>query len=83
LQPRLAEPFSAVMLSGCFHYFSAAGLAGNLPTEQKSMVLKFVSSETEYVNVIIHLSKNHPQAMDSISLLVNQPPHVTNMIKQT
>ncbi len=46
--------------------FSAAGLAQNLTPEQKSMVLKFVSSETKYVNVIIHLSKNHRQAVNSI-----------------
>ncbi len=57
--------FSAVRLSYCFCFFSAAGLAGNLSTEQKSMVLKFVSSETKYVNVIVHLRKNHPHAMDS------------------
>jgi hypothetical protein len=37
------------MLSPCFQFFSAAGLAGNLTTEQKILVLKFVSSETEYV----------------------------------
>jgi hypothetical protein len=54
------------MLSHCFCFFLAAGLAGKLTTEQKSMVLKFVSSETEYVYAIIHLSKNHPQAMDSL-----------------
>jgi hypothetical protein len=71
------------MLSRCFCFFLGAGLAGALTTEQKSMVLKFVSSETKNVNVIIHLSKNHPQAMDSIFLLVNQPPHVANMMKQT
>jgi hypothetical protein len=71
------------MLSCCFCFFSAAGLARKLATEQKSMALKFVSSETKYVNVIVHLSKNHPQAMDSIFLLVDQPPHVTNMMKQT
>jgi hypothetical protein len=83
LQPHPAEPlFSAVMLSRCFCIFSDAGLAGHLTSEQKSMVLKFVSSEKEYVNVIVHLSKNHPQAIDSIFLLVNQPPHVTNMMKQ-
>jgi hypothetical protein len=75
--------FSAVMLSHCFHFFSAAELAGNLTTEQKSMVLKFVSSETKYVNVIVHLSKNHPQAMDYFFLLLDQPPHVINMMKQT
>ena len=46
------------------------------------MVLKFVISETKYVNVIGHLSKNHPQAMDSIFLLVDRPTHVTNMLKQ-
>jgi hypothetical protein len=70
------------VVSPCFCFFSAAGLAGNLTTEQKSMVLKFVSSETKFVNVIGHLSKNHPQAIDLIFLLVDQPPHVTNMMKQ-
>jgi hypothetical protein len=70
------------MLSYCFRFFSAAGLAGNLTTEQKSMVLEFVSSETKYVNVTVHLSKNPPLAIDSIFLLVNQPLHVTNMMKQ-
>ncbi len=54
------------MLNPCFQFFSATGLAGNLTTEQNIVVLKFVSSETEYVNVIVHLSKNSPQAMDSI-----------------
>jgi hypothetical protein len=53
------------MLSCCFCFFSAAGLAGNLTTEQKSMVLKFVSSEIKYSKVIVHLNRNHPQAMDS------------------
>jgi hypothetical protein len=71
------------MLSCCFCFFSAVGLAGNLKTEQIIMVLKIVSSETKYVDVIVHLSKNHPQAMDSIFLQVNQTPHVTNMMKQT
>jgi hypothetical protein len=56
--------------------FSATGLAGNLTTEQKSMVLKFVSSETKYVNVIVHPSKNHPQAMDSF--FTSQPTSTCN-----
>jgi hypothetical protein len=70
------------MLSCCFCFFSAAGLAQNPTTEQKSMVLKFVSSEDEYIYIIIHLRKNHPQAMDSFCLQVDQPPHVTNTTKQ-